>query len=263
MLSVYTAKKDIVEVCRRIWIKGYVASNDGNVSIRIAEDRILATPTGMSKGFLEESDLVVCDMEGNRISGSRKPSSEIKMHLMVYRRREDINAVVHAHPPVATGFSVAGIPLAQCVLPEVVISLGSIPLAEYGTPSTSEIYESIEDYIEDYDAFLLENHGALTLGPDVMNAYYKMETLEHFAHITLVARLLGRVNALSVEKVQKLMQVKEKLGVKGKSPGCESCTIEKCEMRLSEAAPSPSTERPQEDLIEEITRRVLSGLGKR
>ncbi len=263
MLSVYTAKKDIVEVCRRIWMKGYVASNDGNVSIRIAEDRILATPTGMSKGFLEESDLVVCDMEGNRISGSRKPSSEIKMHLMVYRRREDINAVVHAHPPVATGFSVAGMPLAQCVLPEVVISLGSIPLAEYGTPSTPEIYESIEDYIEDYDAFLLENHGALTLGPDVMNAYYKMETLEHFAHITLVARLLGRVNALSVEKVQKLMQVKEKLGVKGKSPGCESCSIEKCEMRLSEAVPSPSAERHQEELIEEITRKVLSGLGKR
>jgi len=263
MTSIYTAKKEIIEVCRRIWVKGYVASNDGNVSVKIAEDRILATPTGMSKGFLEESDLVVCDMEGNRISGTRNPSSEIKMHLMVYRRREDVNAVVHAHPPIATGFAVAGIPLAQCVLPEVIISLGSIPLAEYGTPSTSEIYESIEDYIEDYDAFLLENHGALTIGPDVMNAYYKMETLEHFAYITLVARLLGKVNVLSEERVQKLMQVREKLGIRGRNPGCETCTVGKCEVKLPGATPPSPGADGQEELVEEITRRVLSALGRR
>ena len=263
MSSVYTARKDIIEVCRRIYGKGYVAANDGNVSVRISEDRMMITPSGMSKGFLSEDQLILCDMEGNKISGALNPSSETHMHLMVYGEREDVNGVVHAHPPIATGFAVAGIPLAQCVLPEVIVSLGSIPIAEYGTPSTPEISEPIKDYIQDYDAFLLENHGALTIGPDVYRAYYKMETVELFAHITFVARQLGNVHVLSDEQVQKLLQVREKLGVKGKNPGCVGCPL-RCEKPLEEReGDNPTTDATlssDERLIEEVTQRVIAAL---
>ncbi|OPX25759.1 MAG: hypothetical protein B1H02_00590 [Candidatus Latescibacteria bacterium 4484_107] len=268
MNSIYQLRRDIIGVCKRIYARGYVASNDGNVSVRISEDRVLTTPTGMSKGFLTEEQLILCDMEGNKVSGELRPSSEVKMHIMVYREREDINAVVHAHPVTATGFAVAGIPLAQCVLPEVVITLGEIPIAEYGTPSTEEIPNSIRKYIQDYDAFLLENHGALTIGPDVVNAYHKMETLEHFAQITLVARQLGKVNVLSDENVQRLMEVREQLGVKGRNPMvCRLCT-ENCPNRASggdqstETTPTAQAVLPgtDEQLVKSITERVMATL---
>ena len=274
MSSIYQTRRDIIGVCKRIYARGYVASNDGNVSVRVSEDRVLTTPTGMSKGFLTEEQLILCDMEGEKISGDLSPSSEVKMHIMVYQEREDVNAVVHAHPVTATGFAVAGIPLAQCVLPEVVITLGEIPIAEYGTPSTEEIPNSIRQYIQDYDAFLLANHGALTIGPDVVNAYHKMETLEHFAQITLVARQLGQVNVLSDRNVQKLMEVREKLGVKGRNPMiCRQCT-QACPNRGSagdgatETASTPEAVLPRTDevskadeqLVQSITERVMATL---
>ena len=140
-------------------------------------------------------------MDGNKVSGMLRPSSEIGMHLFLYRERPDIKAVVHAHPPTATGFSVAGIPLTECVLPEVIITLGSVPIAKYGTPGGPEISEPIRQYVKNYDAYLLENHGATTVGSDVMNAYFKMETLEHAARILFVARQLGGVNVLDREQV--------------------------------------------------------------
>ncbi|RKY58435.1 MAG: class II aldolase/adducin family protein, partial [Candidatus Latescibacterota bacterium] len=139
MVPIYQLRRDIIHVCQRMYQRGYVAANDGNVSARVSEDRILITPSGMSKGFIREDQLILCDMEGKVISGNLKPSSELPMHLMVYRERPDVNAVVHAHPVVATGFAVAGIPLAQCVLPEVVLTVGAVPVAEYGTPSTEEV----------------------------------------------------------------------------------------------------------------------------
>ena len=268
MNSIYQIKRDIIGVCKRIYARGYVASNDGNVSVRVSEDRVVTTPTGMSKGFLTEEQLVLCDMEGEKLSGDLSPSSEVKMHIMVYQEREDVNAVVHAHPVTATGFAVAGMPLAQCVLPEVVITLGEIPIAEYGTPSTEEIPNSIRQYIQDYDAFLLENHGALTIGPDVINAYHKMETLEHFAQITLVARQLGRVNVLSDRNVQKLMEVREKLGVKGRNPMiCKQCT-QACANRASAEDGAPETTstsqavlpKTDEQLVQSITERVMAML---
>jgi len=268
MKSIYQTRREIIHVCTRIYQRGYVAANDGNVSVRLSEDRVLTTPTGMSKGFLTEDQLVLCDMDGNKISGALSPSSELKMHIMVYRERADVNAVVHAHPITATGFAVAGIPLAQCVLPEVVITLGSIPITEYGTPSTEEIPNSIRNYIQDYDAFLLENHGALAIGPDVLNAYHKMETIEHFAQIVLVARQLGRVGVLSDENVQKLMQVRERLGVKGKNPGCQACTVG-CPRNIApstdpekdQAVEEPSTSAESDgDLIRQITEQVMAKL---
>jgi L-fuculose-phosphate aldolase len=216
-------KKDIIEVGRRLYQKGFVASNDGNISVRINDRQILTTVTGVSKGFLGVEDVVLVDRRGEKISGKGEPSSELKMHLVIYDKRPDVKAVVHAHPPVATGFAVAGIPLAQCILPEVVVSLGAVPVAQYGTPSTVEVCDAILPYVDSAEAFLLANHGAVTLGEDVFRAYYRMETVEHFARILLTARLLGNVNILSREQVEKLVEVRGKMGVKGRFPSCESC----------------------------------------
>lgn len=223
MPSEYQYRKDIVEAGRRIWLRGYVAANDGNISVRMGPDEFLVTPTGVSKGFMTPGMILKVNGRAECPSGKLKPSSEIKMHLAVYRERPDVNAVVHAHPPVSTAFAVAGIPLTKCILPEVIITLGGIPLVEYGTPSTAEIPAAIGKYLKDYNAFLLENHGALTLGTDVFHAYHRMETMEHFAVISLAARQLGGERELPPSRVSQLMEVREKLGLKGVHPGCQSC----------------------------------------
>jgi L-fuculose-phosphate aldolase len=221
MLSIEEAGEAIVGVGRRMYERGFVAANDGNISVRLSDERLLVTPTGMSKGFMKHGDLVVTDMQGGRVSGKRNPTSEISMHIRAYELREDIGAAVHAHPPYATAFAVAGLPLAECILPEVIVSLGSVPLAHYGTPSTEEMPRSIENVVTKCDAFLLKNHGAMTVGDDVLGAYHKMETVEHFAKITLIARQLGSVNPLADEEVRKLLEVREKLGIKGAYLACE------------------------------------------
>ncbi len=185
-------RADIVEAGRRLYARGFVASNDGNISARLDDRRIVTTPKSVSKGFMTPDMMVVVDYEGKKVSGDRDPSSELPMHLEIYRNRPDVNAVVHAHPPTATGFAVAGIPLTRAVLAEVVTTLGSIPIAEYGTPSTAELPEAVRKYIKAHDGMLLANHGAVTCGNSVLSAHFKMETIEHFAKISLVARLLGR-----------------------------------------------------------------------
>lgn len=164
--------------------------------------------------------MVVTDMSGKRIAGDRDPSSELLMHLAVYRNRPDAQAVVHAHPPLATGFAVAGIPLDRAVLAEVITTLGSIPIADYGTPSTPELAQAVERYVKAHDGLLLANHGALTLGHELYAAYYKMETIEHFAKISLVARLLGRERLLSREEVDRLQQLRGKYGIAAPAPIC-------------------------------------------
>jgi L-fuculose-phosphate aldolase len=191
-------RQDIVEIGKRLWTRGFVASNDGNISVKIGADRLLCTPASVSKGFMTAEMMVITDLDGKLVSGApgRKPSSEIQMHLVAYRERPDVGAVVHAHPPLSTGFAVAGIPLDRAVLAEVVTTLGSIPIAEYGTPSTRELAESVAPYVKAHDGLLLANHGALALGRDLFGAYYKMETIEHFAKISLVARMLGREHLL-------------------------------------------------------------------
>ena len=220
--NIYTLKKEIIEAGRRVYDRGYVASNDGNISARVDAKRVIITPTGVSKGFMKTEDLVLVDMDGNVLEGRKKPSSEIFMHLRMYKDRPDINSVCHAHPPYATGFAVAGLPLDKCILPEVIIVLGGIPLAEYGTPGTDEFYQPVLKYLKDYDAFLLANHGALTIGSDVFNAYHKMETLEHFAHIAFVAMQLGQANAIAPEEVQKLFTIRKKMGI-DRDVECLSC----------------------------------------
>jgi L-fuculose-phosphate aldolase len=213
-------RADIVEAGRRMYARGYVASNDGNISARLDDARLMTTPKSVSKGFMTPDMLVIVDFEGRKISGERDASSELPMHLEVYRNRPDVGAVCHAHPPLATGFAVAGIPLTRAVLAEVITTLGSIPIAEYGTPSTAELPEAVRKYIKAHDGMLLANHGAVTCGPDVLAAYYKMETIEHFAKISLVARLLGGENLISRGEVERLQGLRGMYGIASPAPLC-------------------------------------------
>lgn len=213
-------KADIVEVGRRLYARGFVASNDGNITIRFAEDRLLTTPANVSKGFMTPEMMVVVDLDGKKVEGSRNASSELKMHLEVYRQRSDVKAVVHAHPALATGFAVAGIPLDRAVLPEVIFTLGSIPIADYATPSTVELPNAVRQYIKAHDGLLLANHGALAVGTDVFSAYYKMETIEHFAKISLTARLLGGERLISQEEVLRLHSLRGQYGIASPAPIC-------------------------------------------
>lgn len=213
-------RADIVEIGRRMYARGYTASNDGNISVRLGDQRLLMTPKSVCKGFMTPDMMCITDMNGRKLEGDRDPSSEMLMHLEVYRQRPDVRAVVHAHPPTATGFAVAGIPLDRAVLAEVLTTLGSIPLAEYATPSTAELPTAVGKYIKAHDGMLLANHGALTVGADLFGAYYKMETIEHFAHISLVARMLGRENLIAREEVDRLQGLRDKYGIKAPAPIC-------------------------------------------
>jgi len=259
--NLQTLKKQLVEVGRRTYERGYVASNDGNISARIDENRIVITPTGVSKGFMKPEDMVVVQMDGKVLSSGKKPSSEVFMHIQVYKDRPDVNSVCHAHPPYATGFAVAGLALDQCVLPEVIIALGNVPLVDYGTPGTDEFYKPVVPLLPDYDAFLLANHGALTVGKDILNAYHKMETLEHFAHITFVANQLGHVTTLPGKEVKKLTDLRSNFGIRT-DVGCVTCEDEdSCE------TPPPSknvnTSDNGSDLekqVTEITERIVKQL---
>ncbi len=213
-------RDEIVEVGRRLYARGYTASNDGNISVRLDDERLMMTPASVCKGFMSSDMMCITDLEGRKLAGQRNPSSEMQMHLEVYRQRPDVGAVVHAHPPIATGFAVAGIPLDRAVLAEVVTTLGSVPIAEYATPSTKELPEAVRKYVKAHDGMLLANHGALTLGPDVFAAYYKMETIEHFAKISLVARMLGGERLLSREEVARLEKLRGSYGIASPAPIC-------------------------------------------
>ncbi len=190
--------------------RGYVAAMDGNLSVRLDERRILSTPTSMCKGMMRPSDLVIVDVNGERISGRNNVSSEIAMHLLIYKLRPDVRGIVHAHPRTATGFAAAGMALNKPLVCEVVIGLGSIPLAKYGTPGTPELTEALQPLIPQYDAILMSNHGVVTYGADLHRAYMKMETVEHFAQIALISHLLGCQQPLGDRDLEKLMAARAK-----------------------------------------------------
>ena len=200
---------DLVNVCHRVYDKGFVSATDGNISARLENGNILATSTAINKGMVSPDDLVIVDPSGKLVSGLKRPSTELQMHLFIYRERQDVQAVVHAHPPYATGFATARIPLTECLFPEVIVGLGAVPLANYATPSTSEVVESIAPFVPKADAILLANHGVVTYGADPLDAYFKMEKVEHAAHITLVARLLGGEKVLSESDIEKLRKISE------------------------------------------------------
>jgi L-fuculose-phosphate aldolase len=216
-------REDIVQIGKLVFQKGWVAANDGNITIRLDQDRVLCTPTGVSKGMMHPDDLIICDLQGNKLEGRKERTSEIAMHLLVYSMRSDVKSVVHAHPPVATGFATAGRALNLALLPEVIIGLGCVPLADYGLPGTPALTEGMLPFIPKYDSILMANHGAVCYGPDAYTAYFRMETTEHYARIALVAELLGGARALPREEVQKLFDSRTRYGVKaraGVEPGC-------------------------------------------
>src|SRR5947209_1599189 len=203
-------REEIVRYGRTLHEKGFVAAMDGNLSVRLRQDRILVTPTGLSKGSMRPADLVIVDLEGKQVAGRRHVTSEIGMHLMIYRTRADVKAIVHAHPPTATGFAAAGIALTEPLVCEVVMGLGCIPLARYGTPGTAELAQSLEPYVPKYDAILMSNHGVVAYGDTIEHAYMKMETVEHFAQISLVTPLLGRQQPLQEREIEKLLLARTK-----------------------------------------------------
>ena len=207
-------RRDICAVGRWLHDRAYVASTDGNISIRLDPRRVLTSPTGISKGMMAPDDLVVTDLDGNKLTGRLNPSSELAMHLLIYRRRTDVNAVCHAHPPTATGYAAAGLPLNRAILAELIVCLGCVPVAGYGTPGTSELTSAIEPLVQGHDAILMANHGVVTYGPDLLTAFFHMETAEHFARVSLVTELLGKQVLLSGQDVEKLLAIR----ARGASP---------------------------------------------
>ncbi|MFQ5602602.1 MAG: class II aldolase/adducin family protein, partial [bacterium] len=250
-------RQTIVEIGRRMYERGFVAANDGNISVRLDAQRILTTPTGVSKGHMQAADLVVVDREGKTLAGG-KPSTELPLHLYLYKERPDIQAVVHAHPPYATGFATAGVPLDKCVLAEVIVTIGTIPLAEYGTPSTEELPQTLQPYLHSCDAFLMANHGVVTVGHDLMDAYFKLERVEHSANIIFNARALGGERVLPKHQVEKLYDLRETYGVKSLNPGCYACYNDCIEDSCVNHSVKFNTDGP--DHFNEIVEKVLAAV---
>jgi L-fuculose-phosphate aldolase len=265
MVSEYEIKKQICEIGQRIYNKGMVAANDGNISVKISENEFLCTPTGVSKGFMTPEFICKVDKNGKVIQANKgfKPSSEIKMHMRVYRERPDVNSVVHAHPMYATSFAIAGIPLTEPIMPEAVIALGCVPIAEYGTPSTEEIPDAVAKYVQHYDAVLLENHGALSYSDSLINAYYKMESLEFYAQLLYQSRLLGGPKRLSDAQVQRLYELRRQFGLKGKHPAdlCPNAKAGKPSCHGCNGSGSCGS-KDTDALVAEIAKRVMEQMGK-
>ena len=264
MTNEWELKKLFVELGRRIWERNYVAANDGNMTIRLNDKEILTTPTGISKGFMTTDMIIKVDYDGKVISGNPKyrPSSEVLMHIDVYRERPDINAVVHAHPPFATSFAVAGIPLDKCVLPEAIIIIGAVPIAKYGLPSTDELPDNIRPHIKNNDVILLENHGALTLGTDLLSAYHRMETLEHTANIVTKSIQLGNLGVLPENERDRLMTLRDKFNLPGRVTTCDASPMPSNSEPLIpvQQANLNSTSNVTEEQIRDITASVIAKL---
>ena len=268
MQSVYDIKKEICDVGKRIYYKGYVAANDGNISVKVSDNEFYCTPTGVSKGTMTPDMIIKIDANGNKIDGKLNPSSEIKMHMRVYRERPDVKSVVHAHPPTATAFAVCNIPLDKFILPEAILTVGTVPVCDYGTPSTMEIPDSLMPYIQDHDAFLLKNHGALTVGNSLNKAYFVMDEVEFFAKVCKMAMEIGGVQELTCDQLEKLMELRVKMQIPGRHPGCKKCPNLgtpncHCKQNLPDASCSCGSKGDvSSDMIAEITKKVLAELNK-
>src|SRR5262245_56455424 len=212
MINEFKLKEQICEIGRRVYAKGFAAANDGNISVRLNDREILCSPTMMSKGFLKPEDLCVVDYEGKQLRGTRKRSSEILLHLSVYKHRPDVQAVVHCHPPHATAFAVAGVPIPQCILPEVEVFLGKVPTAIYETPGTQKFADTIVPHLKSSNTIILANHGTVTFGPDLEKAYWNSEIIDAYCRILILARQLGKVNYFTEKQTVELPELKKKLG---------------------------------------------------
>ena len=252
-LSDFEAKKMICEMGDRIYKKNFVAANDGNISVKVGDNAIWTTPTGVSKGFMRPDMMVKMTLDGKILQGKMKPSSEVKMHLRAYKENMEIRSVVHAHPPVATSFAIAGVELNRPISPEAVVLLGTVPIAEYATPGTEEVPESIAPYCKTHNAVLLANHGALTWGKDIIEAYYRMESLEHYALMTMYStNIIQKTNELNCDQISDLMGIRSKLGIH--SGGTPSCQPERQETKKDVDI---------EAIVAAVTREVIGKLQER
>lgn len=231
------ARKVIVEVGREMYERSYVVSSDGNVSIRLDDGSLMASPTMTSKGRMTENSLAITDIDGNALNDKRA-SSELAMHILIYKMRPDVKAVCHAHPPHGSAFAVAGLAIDQPFLSEVILTLGCVPITDYGTPSTDELTDAMKPFVEHHNALLMANHGAVSYGDDLWQAFDRMETLEHTAKIAILSKALGGANELPSDAIEKLINIREKAGYLDKSARCQSCgylheTGITCEMKGS------------------------------
>ncbi len=266
MVNEFEIKKQICDIGKRIYNRNMVAANDGNISVKLNDNEFLCTPTGVSKGFMTPEYICKVDAKGNVIqaNGNFRPSSEIKMHMRVYEKRPDVGSVVHAHPVYATSFAIAGIPLTQPIMPEAVIALGCVPIAPYGTPSTMEIPDAVEPYLEHFDAVLLESHGALTWSTDLLAAYLKMESVEFYAQLLYQSKMLGGPKEFDKATVQRLYQIRRQMGLPGKHPAnlCQNKDGMNCHNCGGSCSSGDSASAGADaDLVAKITKQVMAQLG--
>lgn len=263
-ISEFEARKLICQIGKRMYDRNYVAANDGNISIKVGKNTVICTPTGVSKGFMTPDMLVKINMKGEKISGKLNPSSEVKMHLRVYEENEEVMAVTHAHPVVATSYAIAGIKLDMAILPEAVVLLGNVPIAAYATPGTQEVPDSIAPYCKDHNAVLLANHGALTWGKDVIEAFHRLESLEHYATMMMyTTRVLGTYNQLTCDQVGTLVELRTKMGINaGGQPVCapEPVAGEAPKTRVTETR--DYKEEMIQNIVEKVTEKILSQMNK-
>lgn len=262
----FEAKQSILEVGRRMYAKNFVASNDGNISCKVSENTLWCTPTGVSKGFMTDDMLVLMDTDGNVIRGNYKPSSEMKMHLRVYKENPEVKAVVHAHPPAATSYAIAGLPLNRAILTESVMGIGEIPLAPYAMPGTEEVPNSIAPFVNTHNGCLLANHGALTWAKDVMSAWMRMESIEYYALVSMYTQgLIGQVHELTCDQVDRLIERRTRDGITtGGRPLCHNCNADgvpacsSCKDSAAAAGGSGAENQKDIQMITEIVRQVLA-----
>ncbi|MCL1812650.1 MAG: class II aldolase/adducin family protein [Treponema sp.] len=261
-LNDYQAKELILDIGRRMYSKNYVAANDGNITCKTGSDTIWATPTGVSKGYMKAEELVKMSLDGTVLQqGSLNPSSEIKMHLRIYRENNKVQGVCHAHPPVSTSFAIAGISLDKAIYPEALVNLGTVPVVHYEAPGSQGIPDSVAPYCNDYNALLLANHGALAWGESLMEAWYRLESLEHYAMILMyTGNIIGKANVLSCEQIRELIKIREKLGIRtGGVPSC--CAAEACNL-VDVGIPGGAAQSVNTADIESIVQSVLKKLGR-
>lgn len=283
-MNLFKVKQEICEVGRRIWQKGYCAGNEGNHSVRIAEDRVLCTPTGISKGFLKPEMVCTVDMEGNPIgrAGEYRPSSEVKIHLAIYKHRPDIKAVIHSHPPHATAFAIAGIPLPEGIHPEAEVFLGRVPTAEYATPSTMALADSLIPHLKSQtNSILMGNHGSVSFSETLIDAYYKLEILDAYCRVLLLCKQIGKANVLSSDQMTELLKVKQNFGISDPRLSCapEGCVGEvnapffatfdgtACAVAdrngqvVSHDSSAPTSEAEFEAMVQTITDQIMAAAG--
>ena len=269
MPSEFEIKKQICDIGKRVYENGFIAANDGNISVKVGPNEFLCTPTGVSKGYMTPD--MICKVDSNckvlQAKDGYRPSSEMKMHLRVYKERPDVNAVVHAHPPYATSHAIVGIPLTEPIMPEAIITLGCVPIAEYGMPSTDEIPDAVAKYLQHFDAVLLENHGALSYSVDLTQAYFKMESLEFYAKLLFISKSLGKPQELDNLNVKRLYDLRRQFGLPGKHPadicarmnggkGCHGG----CHSDLERKGGSANGDNSMEAMVKDVVRKVMAGM---